>query len=700
MRFRIDVYTATSTAAVGGPITEVLGVSISEKLNQIGEASITLPAHVASSRGLARGYKYSIYSEELGYLGQFRHIESSLDAAAETITIKAYDSLISLAERVAGFRRSVSDTPFNTAASMFFATPGWTVSYEDGVAITDKITFSVEGENYLRVADYLRQYVRGWFRREGDTEIKFGKFTTTTPELTFVAFNPTLGTIPSSQALITGLARTRQGGEVANRIYAVGGGVGETKIDLRYATRAATTSTPYSVTSSTIGTGVAGYYIEDTSSQATYGQIDRVIAWNEIRPITNSLADLQNAGNALYDIAAAYLKKYKSENDAYSLTAVGVPTSLKVGDLVRVVYNGVAELETGSVGWINVANNFYVTDITRSFDAGGGQTATVGIAANGEAVVGDTEVLYDILQDVQTLKLRTQPTQTYFSKSYDTVIFQNGIQEAPSFNVRFGPEVLAVNELYCEINIRPIVYPSISVAATVSSANAFSSTSGQIATFTGNTPLLSVAMSTAAAHSHDFNVEGSSSGTAGTVVYANDGSTNLKRGNSGTIIYSTTSTGAHRHTLDQHQHAIDHTHSLTSQGGHTHGITVTSSLGGSTGVVQSKTTKPQILLSNIDLPNPPYFVLSTGASGNTTLMQNSGSETGSIVNVTVGASTVTAIEGFTAARINLMGPTTNYVDLLGMRNAYTRFDVYNYNLVPCSVHIQWYGRVTIQPIAV
>lgn len=700
MSFRIDCYTPADVK-YGPPITEVIGVSISERLNQIGQATITIPASIAAMMNVQRGTWYYIYHDELGYLGKFKHQESSIDASAKTMTITAYDSLISLSEQVAGFRRNFNNATFSAAATSLFTTSlGWTVSYEEGEPSTN-ITFSVEGENYLRVADYLRTYIRGWFRREGDTHIRFGTFATTTPSLTFTAPDIVIDGPAMNQALITQIARTRNGGSVVNRVYPVGAGIGETKLDLRYSTR----TSPYTVQSSSVGGGTTAWYLEDSTSVNSYGRVERVVAWNEIRPITNSAADLQNASNALYDIASAYLQKYKLESDAYTLQAVEVPSTLRVGDVVRVYWNGVANLETGNVGWLNVANNFYVTEIQRQFDSGGNAQTTLSISANGDEVVGNTEVLYDILADVQTLKLRTQPMQTYYSKSSDTIVMQTGASPSTEFYFRLGPELLAINEMYLEITVRQMTYPS-AVIASGNAFTSFASINGVTMNTSTVTPTLStefVTVQSDGSHRHSITVGGATVGGANDIVYAITGNNDLRRGgatvtlNNGTDTVGTHTHGTvgHTHTGTNHAHGMNHTHTLTSLGGHTHAITI----GGTTGAVASVSTKPRIAIGSLDIfPGSPYIVMTAGTTGNTVINSlNSG--TGAIVNATIGGASVTAVEGFVNVRINLISPT-DYTALFDWRNAGSKFILVNANDVACTVHAQLYGRVTIQPIAV
>lgn len=696
MSFRVDVLSSAGVKS-GPPITEVLGLSISDVINQVGEATLVIPAAIAAQRGLARGNRYQIFSDELGYLGEYTHFDATIDATAENISIVCRDSLIRLAERVAGFRRNFNNAGLNTVLSDLLNdfSPAWSATYEGGTTITDSITFSVEGENYLRILDYMRQYVRGWFRRNGDREIRFGKFTSTTPVATFVAPTMVLEGLPTTQALITQITRTRAGSEVVNRVYPVGAGIGETKLDLRYSTR----TTPYTVTSGVVGGGVTAYWLEDAASVASYGRVDRVVAWNEIRPITNSAADLTNAANALYDIASAYLQKYKSENDAYTLSAVEVPASLRVGDLVRVVYNGAAELENGTVGWLNVANNFFVTRINRDFDENGNAAVSLDISANGDAIVGSTEILYDILADVQTLKLRTQPTQTYWYRAAPSVLVADasGMTQV-LFDWRFGDELLAINELYLEINVakaRSLVgsSPTITITATdaiqsrsfsiISNSITTSSTSGSSASRL-NTDDTTATNISAGAHRHDINVEGSSPGGSGDTVYVPTGAANFKRGGAGTVTMTTAmaDAGSHNHTQNSHSHGMDHKHYLDTGGNHAH----TGSVNVGAPYVDAGATSPRCQI---------FYELSSPVDADIYDVYKDSSL--SYWSYTFNGQTYQGIEGYGTIRLNILAFST--------ANNFTRNNFqfklnFSTGRSPADVSIQTFGRVTIQPIAV
>jgi hypothetical protein len=701
MSFRIDVLSAAGVKS-GPPITEVLGLSVSDLINQVGEATITIPAAIAAQRGLARGNRYQIYSDELGYLGEYTHFDSTIDATAETMSIVCRDSLIQLAERVAGFRRNFNNVGLNTVLNDLRDdfSPAWTVTYEGGTTITDPITFSIEGENYLRILDYMRQYVRGWFRRNGDTEIRFGTFTSTTPVATFVAPTMVLEGLPTTQALITQITRTRAGSEVVNRVYPVGAGIGETKLDLRYSNR----SSPYTVTSGVVGGGVTAYWLEDSASANTYGRVDRVVAWNEIRPITNSAADLTNAANALYDIASAYLEKYKSENDAYTLSAVEVPASLRVGDLVRVVYNGVAELENGTVGWLNVANNFFVTQITRAFDDSGNAIVSLDISANGDAIIGNTEILYDILADVQTLKLRTQPTQTYYSKASPTMPLDSAGTTTASFAFTIGSEVLEVNQMALEFELAPLrtfatgaasgggqtVTSSSGGASTPTSSAGGSSTptssAGGSSTLTSSSAgSATIGSQAGLGHQHAITIKNTASlpvyaiyvdtGTTPPTLYANSGADR-------TVFTATESAHTHDVIIGNHTHTVTigtHTHTVTI-GSHTHTVDIPSH---THSVTTSNHTHALTYGVNTDSVNPTVTITVDGipVSGITKL-SGSGSTTGT-------AATGPGV--FSADIISAIKATD-------FRGAHTV--VFTCTTNRGTVFAQLLSRVTIQPIAV
>ena len=450
--FWIDAYNSVGTHV--GTLNEITSITLSERLNQIGEVEFTVPAILVASWGLSKNASYVVSHAQLGLIGTFYHNDSTIDADQRQITIRAQDSLIGLANRIIGFGTAFNNQLISAVLTTILAPLGYTATYETGYVDTS-ITLEFWGENYIRGLDVIRQYLRGWFRRENDTTIKFGTFTTTTPiirlmNVPLASADPTNGA-SVDYAIITALKRDRKGSNVVNRVFPFGAGLGETKIDLSLSNRVS----PYPITTLAFVGGEVIYYIEDTASVNTIGPIERALVFSEIRPITNSAADLLNAANAVYDMAAAFLTKYKAESDVYTLSCVGLPYSVKVGDLIRVDFNGVAQLETGAVSWLNLINQkFFITQLKRTFGDGGAPIAELTVSANGEEVIGSTEVIYSILEDVSQFKIRPQPTMSYYTKSSPTLPIDP--TRYVEFKFYIGSEVLAINEMKVEFQLMPL----------------------------------------------------------------------------------------------------------------------------------------------------------------------------------------------------------------------------------------------------
>lgn len=548
--FLIDVYSAAGVKL--NPHTQaVSGVRITDRVSQIGELEFSMPAVVAQQLGSARGLRYKVSHGTLGLLGTYRHYDMTTSANEQTATIKCYDSLIDLASEVFAFGRSYVTATFASIAASVLGYAGWTATYEAGFDSSQLIpSMEFQGENYLRALDVMRQYVRGFFRRESDTVIQFGGYNATTP--VYRLYGPAFGNSDggSDYASIQTLQRIRQGSSVVNRVYAFGAGVGETQIDLRHSNR----SSPYTIQSVTLHGGELAYYIEDAASIATYGRVDKVMNITEVRPITNSAADLQNAGNAVYDLATAYLLKSRTEQEIYSMTVVGLPWSVKVGSLIRVDYRGMVTLETGDVVWLDLVNQkFFITQIVWDFGDSGQPVAQLTVSRNGEEVLGTTEVFSSLISDVGSLKLRVQPNMTYFTKSSPTQPMEVATTRWAQLKWFHGLEVLQLNEMKVEFRLDPLrTYTTATGASTATSSGG-----GGAATPTS--------AGGSVAHTHPITI--TSTGTGGVKALYIDGGLNItKNDGSGNV---TTATGAesatHTHTvtLVDHTHNIAHTHPIS-----------------------------------------------------------------------------------------------------------------------------------------
>lgn len=719
--FWIDAYNSVGTHV--GTLNEITSITLMSRLNQIGEVEFTVPAILVASWGLSKNASYVVSHAQLGLIGTFYHNDSTIDADQRQITIRAQDSLIGLANRIIGFGTAFNNQLVSAVLTTILAPLGYTASYETGF-VDSNITLEFWGENYIRGLDVLRQYLRGWFRRENDVTIKFGTFTTTTPVIRLMnvplaSADPTNGA-SVDYAIITALKRDRKGSNVVNRVFPFGAGLGETKIDLSLSDRVS----PYPITTLSFVGGEVIYYIEDTASVNTIGPIERALVFSEIRPITNSAADLLNAANAVYDMAAAFLTKYKAESDVYTLSCVGLPYSVKVGDLIRVDFNGVAQLETGAVSWLNLINQkFFITQLKRTFGDGGAPIAELTVSANGEEVIGSTEVIYSILEDVSQFKIRPQPTMSYYTKSSPTLPIDP--TRYVEFKFYIGSEVLAINEMKVEFQLMPLrSYTSTVATATISpftsstlaavvpttttvpastqaSADggfvSFSSANGGGSTQASTNDPGTVPVSSSNSGNHTHGIVVKKTATGGTNAVSIDGGLNFVAPTLGGDVTTATQTevSVHTHTvtIPAHGHSVTlptHNHTVTTPA-HTHSVSIPS---------HSHTLSVPAHSHTITIPGHTHAI-SFGVIDDTL------NPTAVTVTVnSVGVTGISKLEGAgSTTGTTATGPGTFLVDILAtilatgdFRNKthVVRFDCGS-NQGQCFA--QLLSRVTIQPIA-
>lgn len=571
-QFWIDVYSALGVKQ-NEHTQAVSNVRITDRISQIGECEFSMPAAVATQIGATYGKKYRLYHETLGDLGTYTHYDSTTDAETRQVTIKCYDLMVILANRIFAFSEGfTNETIADIATAVLLAAPTpWTVSFESGFDLAQTATLEFFGESFLRALDVLRQYTRGYFRREADYAMHFGSFTATTP--VFRLYSPTLASADAGgdYATITALRRERRGTGVVNRVVPFGAGVGETVVDLSFSTR----TEPYGIEASVFegSGGDLNYYIEDIPSGVAYGIVERVLSFTEVRPLTNSAADLENAANAVYDLSVAYLQKSKDPIDAYSLSCINLPMTVKVGDLIRVDYQGVATLEDETVAWLSLDNQkFFITEITRDFGESGEPTAQLTVSTNGEEIVGTTEVFSSLMGDVSGLKLRVQPSMTMFNKASPTLPIDPTRDVEMKFYI--GSEMLAINEMKVEFTLMPLrSFTNVTGASTLNTTEVAPTTTvasdgggGVTIASSGGGGTTTTSAAPGFGHSHAVPV---TNGALGTPLYFNNGSGTLQsaHGGVGFTEFITLNEQSHTHsvTIPDHTHSVPlptHTHSV------------------------------------------------------------------------------------------------------------------------------------------
>lgn len=715
-QFWIDIYSAAG-ARQNAHTQAVSNVRIVEKINQIGECEFTLPAAVATELGSAAGLKYRLYHETQGDLGEFTHVDMTLDADQRTATIRAYNQLIELANSIIGFGKAYDGTYdlafiLSSALGGMLTTVGFNCVFEPNFDSADRpAAMEFRGESVLRGMDIIRQYYRGYFRLESENTLLFGDFHSqeVTDSVTPAArlFGPVLNTPDTSDyAVITSLKRERKGSNIVNRVYPLGSGIGETQIDLRYSTR--TTIEPagpdvpsYTITVDPIGNVEDAYYIQDNASIQQYGLIEAVLPFTEVRPITNSAADLENAANALYDLGVAFIRQHREEQDIYSLSCVNLPLTVKPGDPIRVDYAGVAQLETGLTAFLTLTGQiFFVTQITRSYGPSGAPVADLIISRSGDDIVGNTNVLTSVISDIQRLKLRVQPTMTYYTKSSPTLPINS--TRFVDFTFFIGSEVLAVNEMKVEFRLMPLRSFTNAVSTAASTAGSTASGGGSSPTSSSGGGSSPTSSSGGGASVTSASGGGSTLTSASSNPFHNHGIfvSNVGLGNlvywDGTNFISTSGGGSSSAPINSAD--ISHTHSVTVPA-HTHGVTISDHT--HTVTVPSHTHTVTVPAHTHDITIPSHtHTQSFGVTDDTQTPQTvtvkvNNTAVGDIINASTGVVIGSSVSGAGLYLVDILSVIT--ASDFRNRTHTIRFECGSQQ---GQVYAQLLSRVTIQPIAV
>ena len=370
-----DIYSADGTSRLGSGAVRLIDAEITRRLDGIGEIHLT--AAGTDSRALslitterqARIYARSndggsISIRELGR-GVIRRVEAAGSRERWQITARGADSLDALTRVNTLLGRSYSQqSPAAIGAALVSLVSGWSLTGSGG-NLTDA---RFDGMSVWRALLALAE-MQGMHVRAGDASntVELGAFGESAG-LTLIGASPLQ--IPQTRsgiALIERISREESSEAAATRLYPVGAGIGEALLSLANSTR----TTPYPIQQITGANGQPQYYLEDSAGVGALGVIERFGKFRQVAPLSNSPTDLQNAANALYDLAAAWLMRYSTREEVYRVTCRGVTQSVKPGDKVRVVYRGAIERDGVIVDYLDLDADLWVISVSERASLGG-----------------------------------------------------------------------------------------------------------------------------------------------------------------------------------------------------------------------------------------------------------------------------------------------------------------------------------------
>lgn len=376
-RLRADVYDAAGNLLGDGPVVNVTAGNYRLALDEIGDYKLSIPATDARATLLATGREARLFREGEGAL--FRGLVDSGEIqvdAGDTLSL-AIDGSSTARQLVFAntlLAREYTGATISAAVTDLLSGTGWTANIT-GVT-TNLVNARYDGVSIWQALRHIADTF-GWHVWEDNLTrtVTIGPAGTSTG---LVLRNVEQAMSSSAEELavipLAGITILDEQTELWNRIIPLGGGEGVNVLTLQQSTR----TTPYAVQSATGPDGRTYWYLEDSASVAAHGARTKVLSFKDAVPLANSDAEITNAANALYDMAAAWLGWHATVPESYEVQVVnlkhydhGTP-KLWPGATVRLVYRGIVEDESGAKRvWTDVDRELYVLAMERSFDESG-----------------------------------------------------------------------------------------------------------------------------------------------------------------------------------------------------------------------------------------------------------------------------------------------------------------------------------------
>lgn len=409
-----------------GYIYSLTNVSVTKVLDGAGSFSFSMP--VADKPGydlLANERRVRFYineddvQREIGR-GTIRTIKKAA-ADSFSLTVAGPDSLDALTRRsVLLGRKYENQTVQDIVDDLLSLVPGgWTATIDGGYA-TSLQSIRLDGVNVLKALIRVAQEL-GLHIREGDTanSIEIGAFGTANGLWAVAPGTVTEEILTNDNlVLISSINQTTDSKDVVNWIIPIGAGEGTAAQTLKESDRSTSGGYLYDIGTTTGPDGRTLYYLQDDLSISgfaplfpAYGQIEKIVTFKEVGPVSNSTNAKLYAANALYDAAAAWLTRNSQPLETYKLSVKKVRETLKAGDTIAVTYKGFVETEDGDVTPIDLNYEyFYQMRVTASYGTDGVDT-TLEIASTDRVAMDATQIVVGAIEaiDVKNVAVQTFP---------------------------------------------------------------------------------------------------------------------------------------------------------------------------------------------------------------------------------------------------------------------------------------------------
>ena len=440
-----------------GPIVNIFRASASCALDGAGSFSIQCAATdkraIELLQSERRVYLYTDAYSDKRLLTQGIIRKRSIDesAAGSRLIIGGPDVLDELKRRNSLIGRSFSQSTLSDICSTLIGlVPGWSIDVDSAIA-NNVLDLRLDGASILKAfQDLFPRY--GYHIRLDPTAPKtlvVSRFGNASGYRAHAIRNFYEEALENEElVLVERINEEADTENLVNRIFLQGAGEGTAALTLNGSTR----TTPYTIEDIVGPDLTSQYYIEDTTSIADYGVIEKYVQFKEIGALSNSSADVRNAANALYDAGVIHLSRYASPFEHYNVILRNVRQNLQVGDTLRLDY--VAEIDTpdGKARYFDLEGDYWIMECRESIDANQIITS-LRVASVDRMPDTPAKWVQDAIESVQARDLKPSVTGSIRSYVFPRQIDQHNGGKIP---IEFTAASREVQRVRMRIRTRPL----------------------------------------------------------------------------------------------------------------------------------------------------------------------------------------------------------------------------------------------------
>lgn len=549
MRIWCDMFSPSGNPIGDGPIWSVISVKSSSKLDKSGVFTVSFPAtdyRTASLLQIENRVKVYIRDSETTRLlvdGRIRDISLSEQSNQKLINISGPDLMDDLKRTNTLLARTYSNVTVSSVLSSLLELSGWSLT-DVGGGLTRTISARFDGASILKAIQEIASQQGIHFRLGTSNNLEVGNLGNIAP---FVLVNPAgIGERHQNSqdvSLIEQISVVQNSEEICNWLLPVGQGEGESALTLAQSTR----SSPYTIQSTTGPNGKLIYFIADEASISQFNTIQKVVTFREIGAVSNTDADITLAANALYDAAANWLQRNSQPLITYKVTTSSIPSEIKPGDKIRVVYKGMVTDDQGrEFTYVDLNDDFWIMSVTNNFGQEG-RRVTLELSNIDRHPVTPETLIIGALENIQLANTRIQTYPSVRSFVWDRDVANGFPARCP---IKLTNSTTQLNRCVVNFSTRPFRSNTIGVSG-----------GGATVGTTGSGGSTSVTSSAG----------GGQTSSGGGAVNTQTGNYLGIPGGDHTHPFSLTN---HTHTVSDHTHTVnipDHTHSIIIPD-HTHDV--------------------------------------------------------------------------------------------------------------------------------